>query len=124
VLHGGLLAGVITASGKTPETIQGVLIDKHCSYMAETRIVPGPRIEGGMMTAYTHTRQCILMPACQQSGYGVFTYDTNKFLALDEAGNRKALEMLKGSKKEDDFRVEVTGEIQGGVIKVASIKLL
>ena len=64
-----------------------------------------------------------MMPACQKSGYGVFTYD-NKFLAFDQAGNRKALEAIKAAKKEDDLQVEVTGEIQGDTIKVTSIKLL
>ena len=50
-------------------------------------------------------------------------YD-NKFLKFDEAGNRKALEAIKGSKKLDDLEVEVTGDLQGDTIKVASLKLL
>lgn len=98
-------------------------MDKMCSYKAETRIVPGDRLEGGMLAAYVHTRQCALMPACQKSGYGVYTYD-NKFLVFDDAGNRRALALLKETKKEDDLRVEVTGEIQGDKIKVVTIKLL
>jgi len=105
-------------------SVQGVLIDKQCSYKAETRVVPGGTLEGGMLVAYTHTRQCALMPACQRSGYGIFTYEDNKFLAFDEAGNRKALALLKETKKEDDLRVEVTGEIQGDHIKVVSIRFL
>lgn len=121
----GLLACAAALSGATSQTkVQGVLIDKQCSSKAETRVAPGPRIEGGMLVAYTETRQCALMPACQRSGYGVFTYDSNKFLAFDAEGNRKALAIFKDSKKEDDFRVEVTGEIQGDRMKVASIKLL
>ncbi|HXP85764.1 MAG TPA: hypothetical protein VN841_13655 [Bryobacteraceae bacterium] len=103
-------------------SVQGVLMDKMCSYKAETRIVPGDKLEGGMLVAYVHTRHCALMPDCQKSGYGVYTYD-DKFLLFDEAGNRKALALLKETKKEDDLRVEVTGEIQGDTIKVASIKL-
>jgi hypothetical protein len=102
---------------------QGILIDKECSSKAEPRIVPGPRLEGGMIVAEAHTRQCALMPACQKSGYGVFTYD-NKFLMFDDAGNRMALAAIKTSKKEDDLKVEVTGEIQGDKIKVTSLKLL
>jgi len=121
----GLVACAAALSGKTSQTtVQGVLIDKQCSSKAETRVVPGPRIEGGILVAYTHTRQCALMPECQRSGYGVFTYDTDKFLAFDPAGNRKALEIFKDSKKEDDFRVEVTGEVQGDSMKVENIRLL
>jgi hypothetical protein len=103
--------------------VKGILIDQMCSSKAEVRIVSGPRLEGGMIVAEAHTRECALMPACQKSGYGVFTYD-NKFLKFDEAGSRKALAALRASKKEDDLKVEVTGEIQGDTIKVASLKLI
>jgi hypothetical protein len=102
--------------------VQGILIDQTCSSKAEVHIVSGPRLEGGMIVAEAHTRQCALMPECQKSGYGVFTYE-NKFLKFDEAGSRKALAALRASKKEDDLKVEVTGEIQGDTIKVASLKL-
>jgi hypothetical protein len=103
--------------------VQGILIDQMCSSKAEVRIVSGPRLEGGMIVAEAHTRECALMPACQKSGYGIFTYD-NKFLKFDEAGSRKALAAIKASKKEDDLKVEVTGEIQGDTMKVASLKLI
>ncbi len=103
--------------------IQGILIDQLCSSKAEVRIVSGPRLVGGMIVAEAETRECALKPACQRSGYGVFTYD-NKFLKFDPAGNRKALAALRASKKEDDLKVEVTGEIQGDMIKVASLKLM
>ena len=103
--------------------VKGILMDQMCSSKAEVHIVAGPRLEGGMIVAEAHTRGCALMPACQKSGYGVFTYD-NKFLKFDEAGSRKALAALKASKKEDDLKVEVTGEIQGDTIKVASLKLV
>jgi hypothetical protein len=114
----------VSAAAKTSETkVQGVLFDKMCSYKAETRIVPGPRLAGGITTIYPHTRQCALMPECQKSGYGVFTYD-QKFLPFDEAANQKALAYFKQAKREDDFRVEVAGQIQGEVLKVATIKPL
>ena len=103
--------------------VQGILIDQLCSSKAEVRIVSGPRLVGGMIVAEAETRECALKPACQRSGYGVFTYD-NKFLKFDPAGNRKALAALRASKKEDDLKVEVTGEIQGDTIKVASLKLM
>jgi len=115
-----------TSAAFSVNTVQGVLIDKECSSRAETRVVsePSPHLEGGMLWAYTHTRQCLLMPSCQRSGYGVFTYDTSKFLSFDAAGNQKALALIETSKKQDDMRVEVTGEIQGDKIKVNTLKLL
>jgi len=103
--------------------LQGVLIDKNCSYKAEPRVVAGPRLEGGIVVAYTETRQCALMPECQRSGYGVFTYD-QKFVPFDHAGNEKALAFFKQTRQEDNFRVEVTGKVQDGVMHVTSIQAL
>jgi hypothetical protein len=118
-----LFAGLAALASAAPVQVQGILIDQMCSSKADVRIVSGPRLEGGMIVAEAHTRQCALMPACQRSGYGVFTYD-NKFLKFDPAGSRKALAALKASKKEDDLKVEVTGVIEGDMIKVASLKLI
>ena len=118
-----LLAGTAGFSPSAQPPILGVLMDRACSSKAEVRIVPGPRIEGGLIVAEAHTRECALMPDCQKSGYGVFTFE-NKFLKFDDAGNRKALEAIKASKKLDDLEVEITGEIQGDTIRVATLKLL
>lgn len=93
---------------------EGILIDKMCSMKAEKE---------GQSAAQMHTRDCALMPDCQKSGYGVFTAE-GKFLALDETGNAKAVQALKASKKKDNLRVKVTGELQGGTIKVSALKLL
>jgi hypothetical protein len=112
------LAGVASAAD-----VKGVLMDKMCSGKADERVL-STGIQGGMIVAEAHTRECALMPACQKSGYGVYTSD-NKFLIFDEAGNRKALEAIKASKKLDDLEVEVTGEVgKGDTIKVQSLKLL
>lgn len=119
-----VVAALLPLGAESPETkVTGVLIDRMCSYKAYTRIVPGPRLEGGIVVAYAHQRECALMPDCQKSGYGVFTYD-HKFLPFDEEGNKKAVAFFKASKKEDDFRVEVTGEIQGEILKVKAIQPL
>jgi hypothetical protein len=127
--------GVIVLTGLAMESsgatsasapIQGVLIDQHCSAEAETRMVPdpSPHLEGGILWAYTHTKTCLLAPACRRSGYGVFTNETNKFLLFDRAGDQKALALIQASKKDDNMRVEVTGQIEDGKIKVTSLKLL
>ena len=122
----GCAAVVLLGADAKPTTVQGVLIDKECSARAETRMVSGsnPHLEGGMLWAYTHDKKCLLMPACQRTGYGVFTYESNKFLAFDPTGNQKALALIQSSKKDDDMRVEVAGEIDGDKMKVTSLKLL
>ena len=116
----GLLAG-LAGLGSAAE-FKGVIMDQACSGKAEVRVL-STGIEGGMIVAEAHTRECALMQACQKSGYGIFTWD-NKFLKFDEAGSRKALEAIKASKKLDDLEVQVTGELKGDTIKVESLKLL
>ncbi len=68
-----------------------------------------------------HTRACAMQ--CSRAGYGVLTGD-GKFLKLDDAGNAKAVELLKSSDKTDHLRVKVTGTTEGDQIKVESISLL
>ncbi|HLI84767.1 MAG TPA: hypothetical protein VKV17_12660 [Bryobacteraceae bacterium] len=115
------LAAIAAGPSAGPTTLKGVIIDKACSSKAEVRLLP-TGIEGGMIVAEAHTRECALMPACEKSGYGIFTWD-QKFVAFDSAGNHKALAAIKASKKLDDFEAEVTGFVQGDTIKVESIKL-
>lgn len=68
-----------------------------------------------------HTRSCAL--ACAKSGYGIFTGD-HQFLKFDAAGNREFVKEIENSSKKDHLRVDVSGEVQGGTLKVSSIKLL
>ncbi len=112
------------AMAATAENIKGILIDEKCSGKADLRISGATGLlEGGRIVAEAHTRECLLMPECEKSGYGVYTSD-NKFLKFDEAGNRKAIALIKASKKLDDFEVEVVGEVKGDTIKVVNLKLL
>jgi hypothetical protein len=106
------------------EDIMGVLMDQMCSGTAYLRISgTTSTLVGGMIVAEAHTRECALKPACQNTGYGVYTSD-NKFLKFDGAGDRRALAAIKASKKLDDLEVEVTGEVKGDTIKVAALKIL
>jgi hypothetical protein len=106
------------------EEIKGIMMDQMCSGKADLRISGATgTLVGGRIVAEAHTRECLLMPECQKSGFGVYTSD-NKFLKFDEAGNRKALAAIKASTKLDDFEVEVTGEVKGDTIKVVSLKVL
>lgn len=102
------LAGTLSAA-----EVEGVLMDKMCSMKAAKE---------GQKAATMHTRQCAMMPDCEKSGYGVFTAD-NKYLIFDPAGNEQSAAALKTSKKKDNLKVKVNGEINGDTIKVASLKL-
>jgi hypothetical protein len=102
------LAGVLSAA-----EVEGVLMDKMCSMKAAKE---------GQKAAAMHTRQCAMMPDCEKSGYGVFTTD-NKYLVFDAAGNEQAAAALKSSKRKDNLKVKVSGEVDGDTIRVVSLKL-
>ncbi len=67
-----------------------------------------------------HPTSCLLK--CAGSGYGILAPD-GTWLALDDAGNAKALAALKQTKQKDHVRVDVTGERKGDVVQVASLKI-
>jgi hypothetical protein len=67
-----------------------------------------------------HTTACAI--GCEKGGYGIIAAD-GTFLKFDEAGNAKALAALKGTRKKDHLRAEVTGERNGDTITVTSVKL-
>ncbi|MDP8988643.1 MAG: hypothetical protein M3N41_01000, partial [Acidobacteriota bacterium] len=100
-----LLAGLTSVSSAAQVT--GILMDKMCSASA---------VKQGQAFATKHDTKCALDPDCQKTGYGVFTAD-NKFIALDAAGNAKAAAALKATKKADNLKVTVEGEVTGDTIK-------
>ena len=67
-----------------------------------------------------HTRQCNL--ACAKGGYGLVLSD-GKFVKFNEAGNARALAVLKASTRDKDLKAKVTGKLDGEVIQVESLEL-
>jgi hypothetical protein len=45
-------------------------------------------------------------------------------LKFDEAGNARALSLLKKATKDKDLKTKVTGTIDGDVLKVEAVELL
>lgn len=93
--------------------VEGYLMDKACSAKA---------VKDGYAKAAGHVKDCALMDGCLQSGFGVLTAD-NKYLLFDKAGSKKAVAALEASKKNDNLKVKVTGDIKGNTITVAKIEL-
>jgi len=104
-----LLLGLCAIPSFAAESYKNVaVVDVKCS----TKVAADPD---------SHTRACALK--CAGSGFGIVTQD-KKFLKFDAEGNTKITEALKSSDKKDHLRVDVSGDVQGDTLKVASIKLL
>lgn len=69
----------------------------------------------------SHTRSCAL--ACAKSGFGIID-EQGHYLKFDKKGNQTAMKLLESSSKKDHLRVDVSGEKEGDVIHVDSLKLL
>jgi hypothetical protein len=112
-----VMAGLILLTGLAVSLpaaeVQGILMDRQCSMKA---------LKEGQNAAVMHTRECNLMPESAKSGYGVFTAD-NKFICLDAAGNKRAAAALQATKKKDNLKVKVSGDVNGETIAVKSLKL-
>lgn len=67
-----------------------------------------------------HDKGCMLM--CAKSGFAVIV--DGKILKLDKTGAEKALAALEASDKKDHIRVNLTGELAGETIQVASLELV
>ena len=99
-----LAAAAFAAAGDHhKKTVTGILSDVACSANAKG-----------------HPVSCALKESCAKSGFAINA--DGKVYKLDEAGNTKAQEILKATSKQKDVVVEATGEINGDILKVDSIK--
>jgi hypothetical protein len=67
-----------------------------------------------------HTTQCALASAT--SGFGIVATD-GTYLKFNQAGNSKAVALLKAAEQPGRIRVTLTGDQEGDTIKVTSLAL-
>ena len=79
-------------------------------------------LDNGSSHTAKHTKDCLLMPECIKSCYGVLTYD-KKVYKFDKAGNAEAKKFIHSLKKEKDIKVDVTGTVTGETMTVTKIEL-
>lgn len=85
-------------------TLEGYIVDKHCS----AGDVPN------------HGKGCVLSAACMKSGLGV--YADGKFHAFDAKGSEQAKAALEKSKKDKSAKFKVTGKVVGDHFAVEKIE--
>jgi hypothetical protein len=92
--------------------VKGYLVDLACA------------AEDGQKAGFgaKHSKECLQMPDCESSGYGVLT-DDKKVVKFDKTGNQQAKKFIADLKKEKDVRVVVTGSVNGSSMTVSKIEL-
>jgi hypothetical protein len=93
----------------------GYLVDQMCG----KRMVMDD-VKKSDAKAAKHTKDCALDETCKANGYGIVT--GGKFYKFDDDGNKKAVDYLSATKKEDNIKVEVAGMMDGDHMNVESIK--
>ena len=106
------LAAAALSSFAADTKVQGYLVDMACGREE------GSRPDFGIK----HSKMCLQMPECVQSGYGILTAD-KKIIAFDAAGNEQAKKFIADLKKSNDVKVTVTGSINGSSMTVSKIEL-
>src|SRR6185503_2388954 len=105
-----LLTAAALSSFAADTTVKGYLVDLACA--SEEGQKPG--------FGAKHSKMCLQMPECAQSGYGVLT-DDKKVIKFDAESNTKAKQFIAGLKKDKDIKVNVTGTVNGERITVSKI---
>jgi hypothetical protein len=115
VIAGSLISTQDRASDAAQtKTIDGYLVDVACA----TDNAKTPTKDFGAI----HTKDCMQMEDCAGTGFAVLTPD-DKIIKFDSKSNQLARIFLQGSKKDKDFKVSVTGKLQGDKLSVESINL-
>ena len=96
-------------------SLVGYLVDRNC---AKGMVMDD--VKKSDAKAAKHTKECSLDDACKVNGFGIIT--GGKFYKFDDAGDKKAVDYLNATKKEDNIKVEVVGRIDDNTMKVESIK--
>jgi hypothetical protein len=94
--------------------LQGVIVDWKCAQQM---------VEKGRLQTLKDNRSCSMMKDYNRSAYGLITGD-KKYYRLDENGNRLARELLANTPDKDNLKVIVSGEVDGGTIKVTNMSEL
>jgi hypothetical protein len=107
-----LVLGLTMTGAAQEQQLKGTLMDVACSSHHAT--------EAGYTES--HDKKCLLMDACVKSGYSLVTAD-KKVLKFDKKGNDLALDLIKKTDHDKDWKVAVNGNVSGDTIAVTDIKL-
>jgi hypothetical protein len=100
-------------SGKPAQAFVGTLVDLTCA--------TDPKKDLAKLRS-EHTRKCLLMPVCSESGYALLT-DDDQVLKFDREGNKLAGKLIAEHSRNQNWRITVAGVPDGGYFNVLRIKL-
>ena len=117
----GLLAVDALGAGKTAarprlqESVRGYLVDNLCLKEEAARLSELGR---------KHTRKCLQMPSCRESGYGLLLPATNDVLRFDKHGNDLAVQLINSKSLDSGWLLQATGNRKQDQFAVTTLELV
>ena len=117
----GLLAGDARSADlgektRPRESVRGYLVDTLCI-----------KEEAAQLAALgsKHTKKCLQMPACRESGYALLLpTHNNDVLRFDKRGNDLAAKLVNGRQAEGGWLLQATGKRNGDEFAVATLEVV
>ena len=98
------------------ESVRGYLVDTVCVKEEAAQLA---------QLGVKHTRKCLQMPACQESGYALLLPShNNDVLHFDKRGNQLAAKLVNGRHAEGGWLLQATGKHNGGEFAVATLEII
>jgi len=98
-----------------PQNMSGTLVDVACA----TENAEKPKAD----FAAKHSKKCLQMPECEESGYALLTAD-NKIIKFDKESNEAAKKFIATTDHDKDWKVAVTGTMnKDNTLKVDKLAL-
>ena len=108
----GLILGITGAASAAQ--MQGLLVAQNCAEDV---------VKNGHEATLQRRPDCSLQNRYDRPTYALVT-DGKQYFTFDPSGNKKALQLLKGSPNRDELKVVVTGEVSGNTIQVKYMTIL
>lgn len=97
------------------DSVRGYLVDSLCVKEEAAQLTQlGPK----------HTRKCLQMPACRESGYALLLPPNNDVLHFDQRGNDLAIKLVNAQRLESGWLLQATGQRNGDQFAVATLEIV
>jgi len=98
------------------ESVRGYLVDTVCVKEEAAQLAD---------LGSKHTRKCLQMPACRESGYALLLPShNNDVLRFDKRGNQLAAKLVNGRHAEGGWLLQATGKRNGEEFAVATLEIV
>jgi hypothetical protein len=101
---------------RTQESVRGYLVDTLCAKEEAAQLA---------QLGLKHTKKCLTMPACRESGYALLLPSSNNHvLHFDKRGNDLAAKLVSERRLESGWLLRATGRRTGDQFAVATLEFV